>query len=221
MTTSSGGDGHPVKAGIFDEDDSGPAPVVTFMFNPEQYTVKKTNNWTSESQRERDIPLVVFGSGGDTTLTLNDLHFDTYGATPATDVRAHTGKVFDLMKIVPRLGRPKKVSFRWKGGYFRAVITSATQALTMFLSDGTPVRAKVSLEFRMVEEGSDAARGTNPTSFARSYKVRTVLQGETLDTIAFQEYGDPMKWRAIADYNSLEDPLRLRPGQRLALPPGL
>ncbi|HLG50038.1 MAG TPA: LysM domain-containing protein, partial [Chloroflexota bacterium] len=46
-----------------------------------------------------------------------------------------------------------------------------------------------------------------------------VSPGETIDTIAFQEYGDPNQWRRIADYNRLDNPLRLRAGQKLAIPP--
>lgn len=210
----------PVKASIWDEDATPQAAqVVTFMFNPEQYSVTKTNSWTREPQREQDIPLIQFGAGGDTTLSLQNLTFDTYGASPAVDVRTHTNKVFDLMKIDTELRRPRRVSFRWKGGYFRSVITSVTQTLTLFATDGTPVRARLNLDLLKVAEGTDTDQGTNPTSVARAYKVRTVLQGETLDTIAYQEYGDARKWPMIADFNRLADPLRLRPGQRLAIPP--
>jgi nucleoid-associated protein YgaU len=53
----------------------------------------------------------------------------------------------------------------------------------------------------------------------RPQKIRTVLPGETIDAIAFAEYGDASRWRAIADFNHLDNPLRLRVGQQLALPP--
>jgi len=49
--------------------------------------------------------------------------------------------------------------------------------------------------------------------------MRVVMPGETIDGIAFSEYGDSKRWRAIADFNNLDNPLRLRIGQRLALPP--
>jgi len=49
-------------------------------------------------------------------------------------------------------------------------------------------------------------------------KTRTVRRGETLSSIAAEEYQDPTRWRPIADANSLNDPRQLRPGQVLAIP---
>ena len=50
-------------------------------------------------------------------------------------------------------------------------------------------------------------------------KVRAVLRGDTLQSIAFAEYDDPAEWRRIADSNGIDDPSDLRPGQRLLIPP--
>ena len=38
------------------------------------------------------------------------------------------------------------------------------------------------------------------------------------DSIAAEVYGDATKWRAIAEYNEMSDPLTLRPGQRIIIP---
>jgi nucleoid-associated protein YgaU len=46
-----------------------------------------------------------------------------------------------------------------------------------------------------------------------------VKEGDTIDWIAFDEYGDCAMWRYIADTNGLDDPGRLRPGQVLAIAP--
>jgi nucleoid-associated protein YgaU len=46
-----------------------------------------------------------------------------------------------------------------------------------------------------------------------------VKQGDTIDLIAFDEYGDSAMWRFIAATNNLDDPLRLKPGQVLAIAP--
>ncbi|MCA9972369.1 MAG: LysM peptidoglycan-binding domain-containing protein, partial [Anaerolineales bacterium] len=45
-----------------------------------------------------------------------------------------------------------------------------------------------------------------------------VIRGDRLDLIASAVYGDATRWRQIADYNNLDDPLTLRPGQRLIIP---
>ena len=46
-----------------------------------------------------------------------------------------------------------------------------------------------------------------------------MVQGDSLPTIAYREYGQPAMWRAVADLNRVDDPMRLRPGDRLLLPP--
>jgi nucleoid-associated protein YgaU len=46
-----------------------------------------------------------------------------------------------------------------------------------------------------------------------------VRDKDTIDWIAFDEYGDSSMWRFIADTNNLENPRRLKPGQVLAIAP--
>jgi nucleoid-associated protein YgaU len=46
-----------------------------------------------------------------------------------------------------------------------------------------------------------------------------VTEGQTIDLIAHQEYGDPSAWRHIAKANGLTAPRNLKPGQVLRLPP--
>ncbi len=43
--------------------------------------------------------------------------------------------------------------------------------------------------------------------------------GERLDLVTQQYYGRPDLWRALADYNDLDDPLRLPAGATLQVPP--
>ena len=48
--------------------------------------------------------------------------------------------------------------------------------------------------------------------------MHTVVVGDTLQQLAWQEYGDAGAWRPIAAANGLDDPMRLRPGSTLLLP---
>jgi nucleoid-associated protein YgaU len=45
-----------------------------------------------------------------------------------------------------------------------------------------------------------------------------VRDGDSLPSIAFAAYGDPTQWRAIAEANEIDDPLRLPRGRALAIP---
>ena len=44
------------------------------------------------------------------------------------------------------------------------------------------------------------------------------VAGDTLDSLAWREYGDATEWRVIAEANEIDDPMRLRPGTELLLP---
>jgi len=81
-----------------------------------------------------------------------------------------------------------------------------------------PVRATASMSMLQVKDaGTYPAQ--NPTSGGEGVRAtHTVEWGDTLDLIAFREYGDATKWRPLAQANNLEDPRALRPGQKLVVP---
>lgn len=226
------GSGKPVKASIWNEDKTPPSKVVDCLFNPTEYTFSKRNSWSEGASTGGDVPQATFVSGGPLTLDL-ELLFDTLTLAPdgdpngpPNDVRDYTDKVLDLMRVDATTadstkqtpGRPPRVSFRW-GRFWsnKSVITSVSQRFTLFWEDGRPIRATLAVSFQQVESGSSYPP-QNPTSHGHPQKVRIVGPGETIDSIAFAEFGDPSRWRLIADHNRLEDPLRLRIGQRLAIP---
>jgi nucleoid-associated protein YgaU len=45
-----------------------------------------------------------------------------------------------------------------------------------------------------------------------------VLDGDSLPSIAYGAYGDPTRWREIAQANAIDDPLVLRSGRTLTIP---
>ena len=218
--------GNPVKAYIYNEDSG--AKVIDCLFNPTDYSFSKSNEWSEDKASGQDLPIAHFQGGGATSMTVS-LLFDTYtldhGKGPPKDVREYTEKVFALMKVDPKLkdsktkkSRPPIVSFRWgKTWSFKAVIKSITQKFTLFTGDGTPVRATLQLTLQQIQQDGTYPP-QNPTSVAEVERVHVVGPGETLDAIAFTVYGDPMRWRDIAEYNNLENPMRLQPGQKLAIP---
>ena len=93
---------------------------------------------------------------------------------------------------------------------------SVNATFDMFLPNGKPVRATAKIKLKQIEE-----RGRhppqNPTTRSAARKVWVVEEGQTLDWIAYREYGDASLWRAIAQRNDLDDPLDLQPGQVLSV----
>jgi len=190
--------------------------VIDCMFRPKELSLSKTNTWSTEQVKEKDVPKIEFGGGGAEELKMQ-LFFDTYQT--GEDVRHHTNEVWSLMYVTKKK-EPPKCQFTW-GKYlsFKAVITSISQQFTLFLSNGTPVRSTLDVSFKQATN-EKSPPPQNPTTVSKpGYRTRRVIQGETLDWIAFEEYGDANKWRLIADINKLDDPRSLEEGLVLAIAP--
>lgn len=114
------------------------------------------------------------------------------------------------------MGAPPKCKFVWGSFSFIAIVESVNVTFTMFLPDGTPVRARAKIKMKQIEEQALYAP-QNPTTRSTPRKTWVVQEGQRLDWIAYQEYGDPALWRYIAQVNGLDDPHDLRPGQVLDL----
>ncbi|HEY8545539.1 MAG TPA: LysM peptidoglycan-binding domain-containing protein, partial [Acidimicrobiales bacterium] len=88
---------------------------------------------------------------------------------------------------------------------------------TMFRGQGTPVRATVTVAMK---ELPIAPARQNPTSGGRSgHRTHRLVAGDTLASIAYAEYGDATRWRLLAEANGIDDPLRVREGAVLHVPP--
>ncbi len=122
--------------------------------------------------------------------------------------------------------RPPKVILRWgnltqtyysrrKNKEEHFFLTEIAVTYKLFDNKGTPLRANARLTFK---RAIDLMPGTNPTSVGAARKIWQVEAGQTLDWIAYREYGNPALWRRIAKANNLANPRQLRPGQILRLP---
>lgn len=220
-------DEHFEKASIINLDK--PGPPIKCKFNPKEYAFAKKNSWNRNLQAGENVEDIKFGSGGATTLTLQ-LFFDTYAEKK--DVRKeYTSAIWELMMVDPSLrddyvpengkGRPPIVRFQWgKTWSFEAFITSINQKFTLFLPDGTPVRAILDVTFEQLRDEKLFPR-QNPTSGgAGGERVWTVSEGDTLQWIAYKEFGDATRWREIADANRLTRVRHLPPGMILVVPNG-
>jgi contractile injection system tube protein/LysM domain-containing protein len=198
---------------------------IPVMFNPEEYTVNRDINYAQTAIPGLSAPVLQFVSGNMQTLEMQ-LFLDTYeehrvGArviNPARDdVRRLARQVTDLMNIDPATHAPPVLLFTWSSLSFTCVLAKASQRFTMFLPDGTPVRAQLQVtfnEFRNVDlEAKEVKRET-----ADFTKRHVVGQGETLWSIAAATYGDARLWRVIAIANAIDRPRELPAGMRLVLP---
>ncbi len=196
--------------------------VLEALFNPNQITVQKATTWRLKPIAESDTGNSQFLHGEPATLTM-ELFFDTYER--GEDVRRHTGAIFALTTVQEHgeLHRPPLCRLEW--GEFSIsdtfqcewVLQSLNQRFTLFLPGGTPVRASLTCTFRQWRSDEYEAKLLKKESVDRA-KTRVVRRGDTLSSIAADEYSDPALWRPIADANGIVNPRTLPVGRVLAIP---
>jgi hypothetical protein len=188
---------------------------VEVMFNPEEYTLSRDNNFASQAIPGLSSPLLQFVHGNLRTLEM-ELFFDTF--EQRRDVREVTQQVVGLLDIDPDLHAPPVLRVAWASLQFRCVLARASQKFILFFPDGRPARAKISVSFQeFVDPGRENREVKRQT--ANFSKAHAVIQGETLSAIAGRFYQDPRQWRPIAIENALDDPRALTVGQTLLIPP--
>lgn len=192
-----------------------------FGFNPKQYTIAKSAEWKrtpAKGATQTAMPEFVGAQGRTLTLELfMDASLDA-GKTVAKDVDTLMACLVPLPGSIPKQKPlPPFVQFVWGPSvYFNAYLKSVSAKFTMFRPDGTPIRAACQVSFEEVPNGP---RNQNPTSGAlAATRSHTVVAGDSLASLLYTEYGDPTRWRVIAEANRIDDPMHLRPGRSLVIP---
>lgn len=195
------------------------------MFNPEEYTLNRENNFAQIGVPGLSAPIIQFVHGNQQTLEM-ELFLDTYEAHKAgsralngagQDVRKLVSQVTDLMNIDPATHAPPVLLFTWSSLSFTCVLGRVTQRFIMFQPDGTPVRARLTVTFNQYSNAELEAKEVKRET-ADYTKLHVVRQGETLAAVAAAVYGNPRLWRPIALRNRVNDPRRMAAGTRLVVP---
>jgi nucleoid-associated protein YgaU len=188
-------------------------------FNPTDYTLTQTVTLPSVPTAAKQGGQQQYVGTGPLTFSTN-LFFDAFSeahgdVTPSIDRLLLWMRPIDTKQQCPPL-----VQFVWGGNAqlanLKGYITNATVKYTLFRIDGTPVRAEVAITIT----GQTPPRpGPNPTSHASgSRRSHQVIEGDSLQSIAFRELGKATYWRSIAELNGIDDPMRLSPGTVLLMP---
>jgi hypothetical protein len=198
---------------------------VPCLFNPNELQLARANGWAADAMPGKGVPKLRYTGAQSGQLRLHLLFDTTHEGQPVTK---YTAKLLKLMEVDTKLAgsdersnntRPPWIKFHWGDLHsFKAVISALDLSFSYFSSKGMPLRAHVSLLLTQYEP--EMAFGLqNPTSGTpRPHRVHRIQPGETLDRISAAHYGDSTRWRAIADANTIEDPLALRPGTLLTIP---
>jgi nucleoid-associated protein YgaU len=196
--------------------------LIECMFNPTEYRLSQSLSVSRNRTPSRAGGTPQFGGTNAMTLT-TQLFFDDF-ASAKGDV---TKKITTLLgwtkptKNSHDAGSPCPpfVAFRWGNpqlSNFCGFLKQVQVNYTIFRKDGTPLQAKVDIT---IEGEAEQFGSQNPTSHAaNSRRIHEVIEGESLQSVAHRELGRPNYWRAIAELNGIDDPLRLPPGTVLLIP---
>jgi hypothetical protein len=198
-------------------------------YNPEKYSVNKSVQYAEIGIPGLDEPILQFIRGQNEKVTL-DLFFDTteYGMVDnVRDVRSLTMPVYTLLKANTETHAPPRFTIQWGTGMSLfgqgytsqlCVMESMNEEFTLFAPTGEPLRAKLSVTIRMAAS-IELQFQENPRNSPDRTKMVTVVRGQRISDVAYQQYGDPTQWRAIADANpSITNPRFLEAGATLTVP---
>ena len=195
-----------------------------FLFNPTEYTVTKGATWNRpQSSGAKSSTKPQFGGTNPQTVQM-EIFFDDWEKRKGT-VADDVATLLEWTKptaasVSKKKPEPPIVSFMWGGNKaladFRGYIKTVSAKYSMFDATGKVLRATANIT---LEEVPTDPKKTNPTSGSRlSRRSRVLKEGDTLQSLAWAEYGDATLWRGLAAFNDIDDPLRLRVGMSVLIP---
>ncbi|MGB5937022.1 MAG: peptidase M23, partial [Ornithinimicrobium sp.] len=195
--------------------------AIEFQFNPKELTIAKSSKWERESAtKAKSAGPPEFKGSEPSKLTL-EMFIDATAKHDDSVVSTVERLLGCCVPTKESAGKDKSspplVMLHWGTiSSFPAFVTSVSAKFTLFSTEGTPIRAVCSLS---LEEMPSEEWPQNPTSGGRSARrAHPVIDGDSLASIAYAEYGDPTLWRDVAAYNGIDDPLRVARGSVLLLP---
>jgi hypothetical protein len=207
---------------------------IPVTYNPTDFSIVKGNQLAEIGVPGLTAPLQQFVRGNAAKLTVK-LFFDSTddGMGPlAGGVTDDTDQLYSLVQIESGTHAPPVCRFVWghkfpgstvaevnqSQPHFVGVVESIQQEFTLFSPKGIPLRATLTVTMREYKPLATQPPELRPGSPDRTH-AHVVGRHETLSSIAALVYGDPTKWRPLADHNGITDPRRVSAGTVLAVPP--
>ncbi|CAO5238206.1 CIS tube protein [Frankia sp. AgKG'84/4] len=198
--------------------------LIEFQFNPNTLRLAKSAEWNptlSRTFKEGGEP--EFAGGQPRHLSFQ-IFLDSSLTPNGTSVMKRVDTLLSCCEVTAASVASNHpctpwVFFEW-GGFstvsFVAYVDSVSVNYSLFSPSGVPIRATCDLEITQIP--ARTAR-QNPTSGAlTARRTHCLTAGDSLQSLAWREYGDPTAWRGIAELNGIDDPMRLPTGLDILLP---
>lgn len=193
---------------------------IEFPFNPKEWSITHGAEWKTETTKKGTPPPEFKGPKPATAsveIFLDESDRDGGDISTTVD-RLKTLVAPDPSSVSGNKPSAPHVLFEWGEAIrFKGYVESVAVKYTMFRGQGRPIRGTVTVAMK---EFPETAARQNPTSGGvPGHRTHRVVAGDSLASVAYREYGDPNAWRRLADANDIDDPLRVRDGTVLRVPP--
>lgn len=207
----------PVTSGLFVKRGGKKGSPIKFQFNPESVVLSKGIHVEHHKCVSATTTGPVEFMGLEYGVLDLEMLFDASDTHDDKVVKSVEQLLACCTPVDEKKPFPVVVAFHWGAiTSFPAIVKKVSVTYKLFTPAGVPIRAvaKVTLE-----EIPDEPQKTNPTSGGlAARRAHTVVDGDTLASVAFSEYDRADLWRQLAAYNEIDDPMSLTHGQMLLLP---
>lgn len=198
--------------------------AIVFFLNPRSIVVEKELQ-VEHNKQPAGMGATRVGHAHPLKLSLGEVYFDTYGV----DKRCVRERFIDRLESLldnTKDAHPPALRFFWGKFVHHSrhdlsyvfYLTKLKVEYTMFLTDGTPVRAKCQLDLTQAtaywNEKTNQLAKQDPDMPVQV----TTKGGDTLQALSAELLGDPKRWREIAEANDIDDPMNVPPGLSLIVP---
>lgn len=193
----------------------GEGSEVYLQFNPSSYSFEESNEFSEK--KLMGLKGVIHQFTGSKTADLSlDLLFDS--TSEGGDVRNLLKPLEKLAAIDRELHAPPPCRFIWGSFSYDGIVTGLKREFTYFYQSGIPGRVKVALTLKPYKKVEEMVAQLDLHSSDIS-KERVLKEGDSIFLLAYREYKQPAEWRRIAKANGIDDPLKIKVGARVLLPP--
>ncbi|GAA3591275.1 LysM peptidoglycan-binding domain-containing protein [Flavivirga amylovorans] len=197
----------------------------TVQINPASYTHDHTIEY-NKFQPVGSPGTSVWYKGTPPEKVTFDIYFDATGAVSTTSLLASQTPVSDQIDSFKStcftyngsIHEPNYLMLSWGTLVFKCKLTALNISYTLFQSDGTPLRAKLSTTFEGAISADDIAAEADNQSPDLTHFIE-VKEGDTLPLICYRIYGDSSYYTEVASYNNVLNFRNIAPGTKLYLPP--
>jgi LysM repeat protein len=192
--------------------------------NPEKYTHSYEIKYTQRQAQGSNGPSPDFNKIQKDKVNF-ELIFDGTGVVPSPvpggvstvekQIETFKNLVFNYHGNVHS---PNFVLLSWASLYFKCRLSTLNINYTLFMSDGSPLRARATAAFIGFTDEVQLALEAENTSPDLTH-ILTVKAGDTLPLMCYDIYGSSIYYWQVASINGLTDFRKLVVGTQLVFPP--